>query len=204
MNLHISRDNLLTTRAILNTVLRDDHGEPRYRIETSFEHTRENETTISRFLPETGTSGTKNPPAPSVKGNTAEETDILLRSLSEQEFAKIEWHRFHPTVFKWAGKTVEIDSYMPYSNTVMTKRAFTATDGKSYVWKLGTVRSSLTRNDGTTETPIATYHRGFFGLMGKTDKPYLEISSEGLNILDEIVVTFVYIERRRQQRERGT
>ncbi len=118
MNLHISRDNILTTRAILNTVLRDDHGEPLYRIETSFKNTREEVTTISRFLPEAGTSGTNGPS--SVKGDTAEETDILLRALSEQEFAKIEWHRFHSTLFKWADRTMEINAYMPYSNTLMT------------------------------------------------------------------------------------
>ncbi|KAA1475821.1 hypothetical protein DENSPDRAFT_448767 [Dentipellis sp. KUC8613] len=198
MNLHISR------RSILDTVLRDDNGQPRYRIETSTRNPlKDQETTISRFVP--GTSGpTSGPEAQSqaTRSTDAEdETDILMRGLREEEVARIEWHQVKSTVFKWYGQDpVDVGTYMPYTGILMRKRAFTATDGQSYAWKYGSTRSSLSRND-SSNTRIAQYHRRSYGIIGKAHKAYLEICPEGLNIADEIVVTFVYVERRRNQRE---
>ncbi|TFY54720.1 hypothetical protein EVG20_g9592 [Dentipellis fragilis] len=178
MNLHVSRGSFL------NTVLRDDSGEPHYHIETSFtKELRGRETTVSRFLPGTDAFGSG-------------------EALPEQEIAKIEWHRFKPTLFKWLGRAVEVGTYMPYKGALWRKRAFTATDGQSYVWTYGLRRSYLARDDDT-HTCIARYHRRSFDLIrGESRKAYLEISPDGLNIADEIVVTFVYIERRREQRRR--
>ncbi|TFY53667.1 hypothetical protein EVG20_g10012 [Dentipellis fragilis] len=195
MNLHVSRSS------ILNTVLRDDSGEPRYRIETSTTNPlRDQETTVSRFLPGPTTSGSEEQSHPR-STNTDDETDILMRGLPEEEIARIEWHQVKSTVFKWSGQNpVDVSTYMPYTGLLMRKRAFTATDGQSYAWKYGSTRSSLSRNDSSSAR-IAQYHKRSYGIIGKTHKAYLEISPEGLNIADEIVVTFVYIERRRDQRE---
>ncbi|TFY53665.1 hypothetical protein EVG20_g10011, partial [Dentipellis fragilis] len=168
MNLYVS------CGSILNTVLRDDSGQPRYRIETStILGLKDEETTISRFLPGTSASG--------------------ARGLREEEIARIEWHRIRSTMFERPGQNpVEVD----------VKRAFTATNGQSYTWKSGRKRSSLSRNDSYSSR-IAQYHKRSYGILGKAHSPYLEIFPAGLSITDEIVVTFIYVEWRRDQREKA-
>ncbi|KAA1475823.1 hypothetical protein DENSPDRAFT_874260 [Dentipellis sp. KUC8613] len=196
MNLHVSRGTFM------NTVLRDDSGEPRYRIETSFTKAlRGRETIVSRFLPGADAFRNGGQSLLVTSSNTGSETDIHLRGLPEEEIATIEWHRLTPTLFKWLGRTVEVGTYMPYKGALWRKRAFTATDGQSYVWTYGIRRSYLARDDDT-HACIARYHRRSLGLIGESRKAYLEISPDGTNIADEIVVTFVYIERRREQRRR--
>jgi hypothetical protein len=55
-------------------------------------------------------------------------------------------------------------------------------------------------NDGSG-TPVARYHRKSFGIIGKAKNPCLEILEAGKGIADEIVVTFVYVEKLRMERE---
>ncbi|TFY75445.1 hypothetical protein EWM64_g8568 [Hericium alpestre] len=56
------------------------------------------------------------------------------------------------------------------------------------------------KRDDRTKTHVAQYHP-HSGVFSKGRSPHLEVSSHGLAILDEIVVTFVYMERRRKQNE---
>ena len=61
----------------------------------------------------------------------------------------------------------------------------------------------LALND-ESKTPIARYHRRLIGLVVQTYKAYLEIFPEGEAIVDEIVITFIYVEmlRRMENGER--
>ncbi|KAA1475820.1 hypothetical protein DENSPDRAFT_448768 [Dentipellis sp. KUC8613] len=185
----------------MNTVLRDDRGEPRYRIETcTLLGLKDVETKITRFLPRTNASGSQGQLLVS-SVNTRGETHVTAR-LQEEEIARIEWHRIMSTVFRRPGQNpVEVDVYMPYTGLFSRKkRAFTASNGQSYIWKAGSRRSSLLRHDGSR---VAVYHHRSYGILGKAHDPFLEISPEGISIADEIVATFVYIERRRAQREKS-
>ncbi|KIK64381.1 hypothetical protein GYMLUDRAFT_161037 [Collybiopsis luxurians FD-317 M1] len=75
-------------------------------------------------------------------------------------------------------------------------RVFTGEDGKEYKWRLRSTYCELSIND-TGKTPVAKYHAKAFS----KDKPFLEIFPEGLHMLDEIFVTFMYVEQLRRVRE---
>ncbi|KAJ2913761.1 hypothetical protein MD484_g6646, partial [Candolleomyces efflorescens] len=83
-------------------------------------------------------------------------------------------------------------------------RIFTGPDGKEYTWALGLNKPSLFLNDAS-KTPIAKFHRQHAGSKDKEPvQASLEIYEEGLHMVDLIVVTFVYIEKMRKDRERGS
>jgi hypothetical protein len=50
---------------------------------------------------------------------------------------------------------------------------------------------------------MATYHRRSYGFYSKESDPRLEISPEVLPILDEVILTFVWVEHKRRRRERS-
>lgn len=109
MELRFSRNNLL------NTVLRDADGKPLYRISTHKGSTGET-SVISRFVSREGQYLDKDD-AEEVQvarsHDDADETDIHLLRLEEQETARIEWHFRRQTVFKFAGRSVKVGDYMP-------------------------------------------------------------------------------------------
>ncbi|TFY56601.1 hypothetical protein EVG20_g8867 [Dentipellis fragilis] len=194
MNLHVTR------WSILNSLLRDDYGHPIYRVETrKTGKPGGQESIITRFEP-----GTKSDTASKTTlvvgpqslvpatSQTQDETDVLLGGFTEREIGRIEWHYTSPTLITQSGKTVDVESYMPWQDRWNRRRAFTASNGQSYVWKYGSMRSSLTRNDHTN-TPVAKNHPDAVRLFGKSQRQWIEISSDELNIMDEIIMTFVYL-----------
>ncbi|TFK64549.1 hypothetical protein BDN72DRAFT_261710 [Pluteus cervinus] len=71
-------------------------------------------------------------------------------------------------------------------------RVFVGPDGNEYRWVAGPL-SMLFRND-QSYTLIAQFH-----LPINHETGYLEISPSGIDIIDFIVLTFIYIERRRRK-----
>jgi hypothetical protein len=109
MELHFARDDLL------NTVLRDAHGKPLYRIESPLKLVNRT-TTVARILhaPEESTSG----PSPSdleerVTADNASDTDILLAGMEECVVAEITWQDFESSVFKFGEREVKVNEYLP-------------------------------------------------------------------------------------------
>ncbi|KIK64550.1 hypothetical protein GYMLUDRAFT_117162, partial [Collybiopsis luxurians FD-317 M1] len=79
-------------------------------------------------------------------------------------------------------------------------RAFTA-HGKEYKWVLGFYSPQLILNDGSS-TVVAQFHRRKF-ILWNTPPGYLEIFPAGVDIIDTILVTFIYIEKLRKDKERS-
>ncbi|KIJ92577.1 hypothetical protein K443DRAFT_113354 [Laccaria amethystina LaAM-08-1] len=79
-------------------------------------------------------------------------------------------------------------------------RMFTGPDGIEYRWKLGVHVPELCLND-SIDTPVARYHRSSLGILSPAHAAYLEVFPIGEHMVDLIVVTFVYIERLRQEEE---
>ncbi|KAA1477683.1 hypothetical protein DENSPDRAFT_844866 [Dentipellis sp. KUC8613] len=197
MNLHVTR------WSILNALLRDDAGQPIYRVETrSTGKLGGQESIITRFepgaKPDTASETTLVEPQvlASVTSQTQDETDVVMRGLAEREVGRIEWHYTSPSLITQSGRTVEVESYMPWQDRWHRRRAFTASNGQSYAWKYGSARASLTRND-QTNTLVARNHPEAVRLFGKSQRQWIEIAPAELNIMDEIITTFVYVERRR-------
>ncbi|KIM49883.1 hypothetical protein M413DRAFT_59206, partial [Hebeloma cylindrosporum] len=87
-------------------------------------------------------------------------------------------------------------------NFLERNRIFTGPDGREYMWRLGKRRckASLFVND-SAKTPVACLHRRGPGIVGHAPAASLEIFAAGKDIVDLIVVTGVYMERMRKDRE---
>ncbi|KAJ3520941.1 hypothetical protein NMY22_g12524 [Coprinellus aureogranulatus] len=83
-----------------------------------------------------------------------------------------------------------------------SNRIFTGPDGKEYYWKLANTKPVLYTNDGT-DTHVAKFHRKHLGIVGTARPATLEIFPAGEHMVDLIVVTLVYIEKLRRDRDRS-
>ncbi|KAH7880113.1 hypothetical protein F5879DRAFT_159096 [Lentinula edodes] len=81
-------------------------------------------------------------------------------------------------------------------------RVFTAEDGKEYQWRLSSGHSELVSYDAL-KTRIATFHPLVL-FNSKKNRARLEIFPPGLHMVDEIFVTFIYIEGLLEGKEKST
>ncbi|KAI0035014.1 hypothetical protein K488DRAFT_44305 [Vararia minispora EC-137] len=169
-----------TRNSILNTVLRDTNGTPLYRIESPWK-VRNRKTTISRILP--------GPYSP--RGGQDGDDRVV---------AEILWQGVGQSVFIFGGQERKLREYMPRTGMLSTRRAFVASNGRSYKW-VPSLSSCWSNEDGS-DRRLAMFHRRTLGIIGKATNPWLEIAEEVVPVLDEVLMTFVWIERRREQRER--
>jgi len=215
--LHFSRNSLL------NTVLRNGQGNPVYRIESPFKCSNR-VTTISRFATPLSSekassmTATAHHPSPAKSAlvrdaasagrwsrsatSKDQDQDILqLAGLEEHVVAKILWHCFKQSVFTIGGDEITLKAYMPKTNWWRSTRAFTAKNGQKYKWIEGTFTCWLKRDDGSG-TVVARYHRRCFTIFTKGRRSRLDVADELMPILDEVVMSFIYFERKREQHER--
>ncbi|KAJ8082621.1 hypothetical protein PM082_008476 [Marasmius tenuissimus] len=117
--------------------------------------------------------------------------------------AEIDWRRFTSSKFRF-GDGLEVmarnfyrkEGWGPYGR----HRVFTAKDGKEYKWLQHSFHSELTTND-ENKTTLAKSAQKSFGLIGKAHPGYLEIFPTGEHMIDEIFVTFIYVEKLRKEKE---
>ena len=55
----------------------------------------------------------------------------------------------------------------------------------------------------SAKTPVASFHHRKLGIIGKARPASLEIFAGGKDMVDLIVVTGVYMEKRRKEKERA-
>jgi len=189
----------LSRNSPTNCILKDGQGRPRYQIATPFQWSRK-VTTISRFMPGRGApSGER---AGDAKGGRAPDAGIHLMGLPDERVAQIEWHTVRHTKFNFGVQEVDSSRYLPKKGLFGRQRTFVGMDGRPYKWSLGQRTCSLELNDGS-KTPVARFHRRSFGIVGKAHNGYLEIMPQGMPIVDDVVVTFVYVEKRRERQQQA-
>ncbi|KAL0947265.1 hypothetical protein HGRIS_013387 [Hohenbuehelia grisea] len=121
------------------------------------------------------------------------------------ELAKIEWQVIKSSRINMHGTSKSVSEifrrggYGAYGR----HRIFAGPDGREYRWKLGNWSSKLCLNDGS-KAVVAKYHRPALGFNTGHSRAYLEIFPLGEGIADYILVTFVYIEKLRKDRERAS
>ena len=99
------------------------------------------------------------------------------------------------------------------------KRTFTGPDGRRYRWdmhqrvvvvgvnvwfRLGCVISFVVWQlsvDDASRTEIARYHRATLGIIGKRRSACLDIVPQAEHMLDLIILTFIYVEKLRMDKE---
>ncbi|KAF7298339.1 hypothetical protein MKEN_01358500 [Mycena kentingensis (nom. inval.)] len=120
--------------------------------------------------------------------------------------ATIDLHVVDPSVIRFAGREREVlmrdffrkEGWGWYGR----HRVFTAQDGKEYKWILGAYTCYLQVNDAS-EKPVARFRPAKFGIFSKKRPASLEIYEGFEELLDEIMVTFVFIEHIRKTKERA-
>ncbi|KAF9463414.1 hypothetical protein BDZ94DRAFT_1258736 [Collybia nuda] len=71
-----------------------------------------------------------------------------------------------------------------------------------YLTTVVCVHVQLIVNDDS-KTPVAEFHRGSLGIIGKARPASLEIFEAGEHMIETILVTFIYIEKIRKDKERA-
>ncbi|KAL0568841.1 hypothetical protein V5O48_013127 [Marasmius crinis-equi] len=105
----------------------------------------------------------------------------------------VEMHSFHDDVCQLAGRNV-----LPKSDGFWKSgMTFTSSNGEHYTWKR---KSDAALLSDKFKHNIAIYEESHSGFLSGTPSPAkLSVAPEGMGILDEIMVTFVYIEQQEQQ-----
>lgn len=160
----------------------------------------------------------------------ASDGEELARSATEEfdmqdrfvKLATVEWRHINSTTIKWLGAnglgTSEVATKDLLKSITWTnrRRVFTGCDGRTYEWELAFHICKLYLIDGVQKTCIARYHRYKSVLVhGKDSRSgYLEFDDEELtkafgqphissDLLDMLLVTFLYVEKRRRDKERA-
>ncbi|KAJ3874788.1 hypothetical protein F5051DRAFT_431077 [Lentinula edodes] len=193
LNLHQRRPHDI--EAILENTYFDDNGNTIYTVHTPlklFDST--SITTISKVVHSHSDSDKARslPPDGDDKHPTPSHEADGDRSTFEY-IAQIEWKILESSKirFGWgrhSGREVH--------------RVFTAEDGKEYQWRLSSGHSELVSYDAL-KTRIATFHPLVL-FNSKKNRARLEIFPPGLHMVDEIFVTFIYIEGLLEGKEKST
>ncbi|KAJ7641726.1 hypothetical protein FB45DRAFT_825990 [Roridomyces roridus] len=120
--------------------------------------------------------------------------------------AEIAWYIRKPSLMRFGGKEIDPETFFTKPEGVpwygYPSRIFTAQDGKEYKWVGSYQYSRLKLNDGS-DTLVAEYGCKSVGLLSKKRDPYLEIFPPYEHMVDEIMVTFIFVERLRRSRQDG-
>ncbi|OBZ79598.1 hypothetical protein A0H81_00637 [Grifola frondosa] len=175
----------LSKNSPVNTVLYDAQGQPQYRIFTPFAFSGQT-TTIYR-----------------VTGHRPGPVDYNHKTpySGEEELARIHWHSFsRMTTLEYNGQSVEFHSFLPSQSGLFkhTRRKLTGPDNRTYDWHMKSA-CYLDFTDGSGSTiPVARFH---LDNIWKSKKPMLEISPAGMDMVDLIVITFVYVQNKEEESE---
>ncbi|KAJ8474957.1 hypothetical protein ONZ45_g3782 [Pleurotus djamor] len=182
----------ITNSIPLNSTFTDEDGQATYKVQTPFKFFGDRVTTINRVV-HSDSVGSEDGAKKSESPNQQ-----LLR------LAEIEWKSdVSLSRFKYREKDITISEffYKGKQGWRGKDRVFTGSDGQEYRWRIHASHAELTRQD-RTRTPIARYEPEEVQIIGKSKKATLEIYPEGEHMVDTIIVSFVYIEKLRKERDR--
>ncbi|KAJ6567120.1 hypothetical protein B0H19DRAFT_1139526 [Mycena capillaripes] len=188
----------LTTATPSNAVYVDGSGSPQYKVTTPFK-VHDRTTAISRIvereIPRRQSTGSS---------SGAHEDRVVDENTRFANLANIDWRLFDSSVIHFRGQELAVREFFRKEGWGWygRHRVFTAQDGREFKWVLGAYTSQLKLND-TAETLVACYRPKKLGIFSKPRKASIEIFPPFEDMLDEIMVTFVYIERLRKTKERA-
>jgi len=160
----------------------DEHGLPVFKSDTPF-RVGTRTTTVTRAIMQTaGERGTDGP------------TEAVVGS--------IEWHWFGSSKFTIRGMELKSNVFFPSQGILERTRTFIGPDGRPYKWVMYMSEVALWLDDGS-EIEIARYHKAELGIFGKRKSAFLEIAPRVEHMLDYVVLTFIYVEKLRMDREDG-
>ncbi|KAK1220565.1 hypothetical protein PQX77_016660 [Marasmius sp. AFHP31] len=106
------------------------------------------------------------------------------------EIGQVRVRSFHKDVCQLRGKDIRPRSM----DSLSTKRSFTSlANGQKYIWKRKFSKAKLLDKSKNT---VAVYEESHSGFLSTKAPAKLSIAPDGMAIIDEIVVTFVYFEQK--------
>ncbi|KAN0078103.1 hypothetical protein V8E55_010160 [Tylopilus felleus] len=114
---------------------------------------------------------------------------------------EIEWRLIGSSTFRLNGQEMQSNTFLPSHGILARKRTFSGPDGRRYRWDMVFDAVVLSRDD-KSRTEVARYHRGSLGIVGRKRQPQLEVDPGVEHMLDLIVLTFVYVEKIRMDKDR--
>lgn len=172
----------LSTERVRNTVISNEQGQIIYKTNTPFKLFGVRTTTIQKIRPNDDQS------------HMQDQFDIL---------GEIEWHALASSKFRFRGTEVETKEFIPKKGLWGRKRVFTGPDGRPYRWDLKRRVVVLSRDDGG-RTEVARFHRATLGIIGRKRKARLEVSPELAHMMDTVIMTFIYVEKLRRDKEEAS
>ncbi|KAJ7274987.1 hypothetical protein C8J57DRAFT_238910 [Mycena rebaudengoi] len=112
--------------------------------------------------------------------------------------AQIHWRVAGPSMIEFGGRELDPTTFLENKSFGLFgwEPEFTALDGKKYIWRKHVNRTTLELKGHSTI--VAEYNGRNVGLVGKArEQPSLEIFPPFEGMADEIMVTFIYVEKRR-------
>ncbi|KAL4065945.1 hypothetical protein V8B97DRAFT_1066417 [Scleroderma yunnanense] len=168
----------LSSESVRNTVMTNEDGQVLYRTSTPF-RLGVRTTTIFKVVPNT---------------NPSDMQDHL------EAIGEIKWHLFGPSMMRLNGREMNTDQFIPRHGFTGRKRTFMGPDARSYRWDMLYNVVVLSHNDDTRRE-LARSHRRSLGIIGPRREPSLDIHSDLMPMLDTVVLTFVYVEKLRMDKE---
>ncbi|OAX31351.1 hypothetical protein K503DRAFT_95332 [Rhizopogon vinicolor AM-OR11-026] len=164
----------LSSENVRNTVITNERGQIIYKTDTPFRFCTRI-TTIYKIKPNTGWS-------------RRDQFDVV---------GEIEWHKLTSSRFHFGGTEVATKKFIPSRGFTGRKRIFTGPDGHSYRWDL---KSNIVVKNWS-QTELARSHRKTLGIIGRKRKAMLEVSPEVAHMMDTVIMTFIYVEKLRMDKE---
>jgi len=120
---------------------------------------------------------------------------------TSDEIARIYWKWFSSDRIVFRGRIHLQAEFLPKCGKLKGSYMFTGPDGVQYRWALGAFGTNYPKLVTTDEkkTVIAEFHRARYFI--KKQKARLEVQPAGMNMLDYIILTFVFVENARRERE---
>ncbi|TEB27947.1 hypothetical protein FA13DRAFT_1755962 [Coprinellus micaceus] len=176
---------LLTTRDPYNANYCTPEGQVIYKVVSPFQF-RNRKATIDKV-------------APSPTG--AEDLQDHFERIGEVQFNTIKH-----SILTYKNVSQSVDKFFRKKASWVnlgSHRIFTGPDGKEYRWKVANTKPVLYTND-EAQTHVAKFHQqDIISITPKAKAATLEIYPAGEHMVDLIVVTLVYIEKLRRDRERA-
>ncbi|KAI6124349.1 hypothetical protein EV401DRAFT_1856784 [Pisolithus croceorrhizus] len=191
---------ILSSEGVRNTTMTNEDGQVLYKTSTPFRFGART-TTLYKVVPNT-------------------DPDDMRDRL--EAIGEIEWHAIGPSVMRLHGQAMMTDTFIPrHGIRGRSKRTFEGPDGLPYRWDMDFkfVRvctcpkvchdspaltgfcTQLSRNDATRQE-LARFHRQRIGIIGSRRDPYLDVDLAVMHMLDMVVLTFIYVEKLRMDKER--
>ncbi|KAH8103276.1 hypothetical protein BXZ70DRAFT_714406 [Cristinia sonorae] len=109
-----------------------------------------------------------------------------------EEIGQIRWKSLGSTMIEFQGKVTKASDLLHHQGFLWKDRSFTGPDGLLYVWH-NWETLTVKKSGETKETVVARFRQSAKLSVKNTLRDNLEITEEGMHMVDMIVVTWVYL-----------